>query len=264
MSGHPAERRGREALRALEGGPVSGGDPRVVLRWAVRSFARRRLALVSAFGPGSLVLIDLLAEMGAHVPVIFIDTLHHFPETLAHVERVRARYELDLRVFRAAESRAAFERDHGPRLWERDLERFHHLTKIEPFRHATEGLDAYLTGRRRDQTPVRAGLRVVEGGDRPEGRAPEDGSAPVQGGAPLKINPLASWTREDIWRFIREREIRYNPLHDRGYASIGDEPLTTPVLPHEPERAGRWRGWSRLECGIHTLEITEDTDRREP
>lgn len=208
---------------------------RDVLSWALRSFPEHKLALLSAFGPGSLVLIHMLSELRVRLAVIFLDTLHHFPETLEHVERVRERYDLSLRVYRAAESRTAFEARHGASLWERDLEAFQKLTKVEPFRRAVAGLDAYITGRRRDQAPTRAGLETVEGT------------------APVVINPLVSWTHDEVWRFIRENDVPYNPLHDDGYASIGDAPLTTPVGDDEPERAGRWRGLGRLECGIHLL-----------
>jgi phosphoadenosine phosphosulfate reductase len=191
------------------------------------------LALVSAFGPGSLVLIHKFSELKVRIPVIFIDTLHHFPETLDFVEHVRSRYDLDLRVFRPADRREAFEEMHGPCLWERDLDRYQQLTKVEPFQRAIAGLSAYITGRRRDQSTTRADLDVVEFG------------------TPVRINPLASWTREQVWAFIRAHDIPYNPLHDAGYASIGDAPLTTPIAPNEDERAGRWRGYGRLECGIH-------------
>lgn len=191
------------------------------------------LALVSAFGPGSLVLIHKFSELKVRVPVIFIDTLHHFPETLDLVERVRSRYEIELRVIRPAQSRAAFEALHGQRLWERDLDRYQQLTKVEPFQRATTGLSAYITGRRRDQSMTRADLDVVELGN------------------PIRINPLAQWTREQVWSYIRAHDIPYNPLHDAGYASVGDAPLTTPIATDEHERAGRWRGLDRLECGIH-------------
>lgn len=205
-----------------------------VLSWALRSFPEHKLALISAFGPGSLVLIHLLSERRVQLGVIFIDTLYHFPETLEHVERVRERYGLHLRTYRPAEARAAFEARHGADLWKRDLDAFQRLTKVEPFRRAVAGLDAYITGRRRDQAPTRARLDAIEGE------------------SPVVINPLVDWTREDVWRFIREQDIPYNPLHDDGYASIGDAPLTTPVRPNEPERAGRWRGTGRFECGIHS------------
>jgi phosphoadenosine phosphosulfate reductase len=203
------------------------------LHWAVHRFPRKRLAVVSAFGPGTLAVIHMLSEMRLQVPVVFIDTLHHFPETLDLVERVRIRYNLDLRVFRPAESLHAFEEQHGPRLWERDVERYQQIAKVEPFRRATAGLDAYITGRRRDQAETRDRLAVIESGK------------------PAKINPLAGWSRAEIWRFIHTHDIPYNALHDEGYTSIGDAPLTTPVKAGEHERAGRWRGLGKLECGIH-------------
>lgn len=210
--------------------------PREVLRWAIAAFPEGRLALSAAFGPGSLVLIHVLAKLGVRLPVIFIDTLHHFPETLEHVERVRARCDLDLRVFRPAASRVAFEVMHGPRLWERDLDRYHRLTKVEPFQRAMASFDAYLTGRRRDQAQTRTELPIIERG------------------RPVVINPLAAWPREHVWAFIQAHDIHVNPLHDAGYASVGDAPLTTPINAGEHERAGRWRDLGRIECGIHPLQ----------
>jgi phosphoadenosine phosphosulfate reductase len=205
--------------------------PAEVVRRAAAAY--RPFALVSAFGPASLVLIDLLPEVAPRLPVVFVDTLHHFPETLELVEEVRRRYRLDLRVARPAATREAFEAIHGPRLWERDLDRYQTAAKVEPFRRATAGLAGWVTGRRREQAATRASLPVWEGGP------------------PVRVNPLAAWSAERVWERIHARRIPYNPLHDRGYASVGDLPLTTPVSPGEHERAGRWRGTGRLECGIH-------------
>ncbi|MEX2572595.1 MAG: phosphoadenylyl-sulfate reductase [Gemmatimonadota bacterium] len=203
------------------------------LATAAEAFDDGRLAVLSAFGPGSLVLIHALHELSVRLPVLFIDTLHHFPETLQHVERVRDRYDLDLRVFRACDSRAEFENHHGPRLWERDLDRYHQISKVEPFRRAIADFDGWITGRRREQSDSRADL-------------------PLASGSPqIRVNPLAPWTRADVWRFILARGVPYNPLHDCGYTSIGDQPLTSPAADDEPERAGRWRGSDRSECGIH-------------
>ncbi|MQA90299.1 MAG: phosphoadenylyl-sulfate reductase [Gemmatimonas sp.] len=199
----------------------------------VSSFGPGKLAVISAFGPGSLVVLHALHELGIRLPVLFVDTLHHFPETLQHVERVRDLYNLDLRIFRPYNSISEFEANHGPKLWERDLDGYQQISKVEPFRRATQNLDAWFTGRRREQSDTRAQLQVVEGTDQ------------------LKINPLANWTKSDVWRYILSNSIPYNPLHDQGYASIGDRPLTTPVAAGEPERAGRWRGVERTECGIH-------------
>jgi phosphoadenosine phosphosulfate reductase len=209
-------------------------DAAVVLQRALDTFPHQRIAVVSAFGPGSIVLLHLLERAGVSLPVIFIDTLYHFPETLELAERVRRRFALDLRVFRAAASREEFERLHGPALWETDLERYHELTKVAPFRAAMCGFDACISGRRRDQSAARAALAAREEG------------------TPTRINPLAHWRRSDVWAYIHAYALPYNPLHDRGYGSIGDAPLTTPVQDGEPERAGRWRGSDRQECGIHT------------
>lgn len=216
------------ASRALE-----GASPREVIRWAVDAFAPGRLALVSAFGPGSAVLLHFLADVAPRLPVLFVDTLHHFPETLEHVARVRDLYGLDLRVHRPAADPREFEARFGPRLWERDLEAYQRVAKVEPFQRAVAGLDGWITGRRRDQSASRAELPVVEAGDG------------------IRVNPLAGWTQDDVWGFIRLNDLPYNPLHDLGYASVGDWPLTTPVSPGEHERSGRWRGTGKLECGIH-------------
>jgi len=216
--------------RALDDAPAEE-----IVRWAVESFAPGRLGLVSAFGPGSAVLIHLLKDIAPDLPVVFLDTLHHFPETLEHMERVRDRYGLNLRVFRSAASREEFEAIYGPQLWERDLARYQQVAKVEPFLDATRDFDGWFTGRRRDQASTRTGLPPVEGGEK------------------LRINPLLSWTRGDIWRYIYAHDLPYNPLHDRGYASIGDAPLTTPVNTGEDERAGRWRGSGITECGIHLV-----------
>ena len=218
-----------ETLESLEGASAPE-----ILSWTAERFPEGSIALSSAFGPGSAVLIHMLSEIAPRTPVIFIDTLHHFAETLAHAEMVTERYGLDLRVFRTAPDRSTFEAEHGERLWEKDLERYQLLTKVEAFKVATAPLAGWITGRRRDQSSSRTQLPVVEVMDK------------------IRINPLASWTREGIWEFIRSHDLPYNPLHDQGYASVGDEPLTTPVGDEEHERSGRWRGTDHLECGIHT------------
>jgi phosphoadenosine phosphosulfate reductase len=171
--------------------------------------------------------------------VIFIDTLHHFPETLSFVEHLSVAWALDVHVARTPEvtTRVGFAALHGDRLWERDVARFHHLTKVAPLLAALDQLDAtaWLSGRRRDQAVTRAQLQVAERDSR----------------GLLKVNPLATWTRDKVWAYIRHHQLPYNPLYEQGFASIGDEPLTTPILPGEDERAGRWRGHDRHECGIH-------------
>lgn len=214
---------------------LEGASPEAIVSATLAAFAPNRLAVISAFGPASLVVLYHVSRLAPGLPVIFIDTLHHFPETLEHVERVRRHFDLNLKVYRPAASRDKFEARYGPRLWETDLDLYQRVSKVEPFRRATAHLDGWITGRRREQSDTRATLPVFEVGDR------------------VKVNPLAAWSRGEMWNFILSNGIPYNPLHDQGYASIGDEPLTTPVAPGEPERAGRWRGLDRTECGIHQL-----------
>ena len=214
---------------------LEGAHPGDAIRWAVENVTPGRLIVASSFGPTGMVNLHLLAEIAPEVPVAFVDTLYHFPETLEHAERVKERYGFDVRVYRPADSRKEFEETHGERLWDRDLELFHRLTRVEPMKRALEGVEGWITGRRRDQSDSRADLAHVEVGDR------------------IKINPVASWPAEDVWSFIHDNDVPYNPLHDRGYQSLGDQPLTTPVAEEEHERAGRWRGNERLECGIHSL-----------
>ena len=213
--------------------------PQDILRWAIQTFPTG-LAQTNSFSIP--VTIHMLYEELApprRVPVIFLDTLHHFTETLTTAALARQRYDLDLHVYQAAgaTTRQEFAARYGDQLWQRDIDQFHYLTKVEPLQRALQAVDvqAWVTGRRRDQSATRQTMPILE----PD----SDGR--------LKINPLANWTRKDLWTYVFQHNVIYNPLHDRGYASIGDEPLTTPVQPGEDERAGRWRGSQKTECGIH-------------
>ncbi len=248
--GHPASPRAQEShslpvtsLDCLDldrlNQEFESATPQAILRWAVETIPQG-LVQTSAFS--MLVITHMLYEElrpDPAVPVIFLDTLHHFPETLATVEQATTRYGLDLRAYRAqgVNSRAEFAQRYGEALWESDVSRFHHLTKVEPLQRALGelGVVAWITGRRREQATTRQQMPILERDN--QGR--------------LKINPLANWSRKQLWNYTLQHDVPYNPLHDRGYTSIGDEPLTTPVAPGEHERAGRWRGSSKMECGIH-------------
>jgi phosphoadenosine phosphosulfate reductase len=213
--------------------------PQDILRWAIQTFPQG-LAQTNAFSiPVTIHMLYEELRPERPVPVIFLDTLHHFPETLETVDRAKQRYDLDLHVYRAegASSREAFASRYGQELWHRDVNQFHYLTKVEPLQQALADIevDAWVTGRRRDQSASRKYMPILE--------RDADGR--------IKINPLANWTRKDIWTYVYNNNVIYNPLHDQGYASIGDEPLTTPVQSGEHERAGRWRGSAKTECGIH-------------
>lgn len=216
--------------------------PKSILMWCLEHI-EQGLIQSTAFGAGGMVLMDLLYQdlnPFPPIPVVFLDTLHHFPETLALAEQSRDRYHLDLRIYQPQgfQTRETFAARYGDALWEQDLHQYHQVTKVEPLQRALQelGVTAWITGRRRDQSETRTEMSIFEWDT--QGR--------------LKVNPLAAWTYKDIWRYIVENQVPYNLLYDQGYASIGDQPLTTMVKEGEHERAGRWRGTERLECGIHT------------
>jgi len=197
------------------------------------------LVVASSFGLEDVVVLDIVYdEIGERPPVVFLDTLYHFDETLALVDRFEDEYALDLRVYKPdAGTREEFERRHGERLWERDVERYHELTKLRQIDDALEGRDAWVTGIRRQQAETRADADAVEWDD---------------GHELVKVNPLVDWTRDEVRRYVEENDVPYNPLHDRGYPSVGDEPLTEPVDGTDDDRAGRWSGSDKTECGLHT------------
>lgn len=222
-----------ERSRGLE-----GRHPREILDWAFGHLPE--LVVTTAFQPGGIVLLDLLSELGLRPPVLFVDTLHHFPETLALAETCRERFGLDLRVYRpeGIPDEAAFAARHGQALWERDLDLYQEITKVEPMRRALAetGAQGWVSARRRDQGGDRGELALLE-----------------ISGARVKVNPLAGWTRKEVWGHLLARGLPYNPLHDQGYPSIGDRPLTEKADPSEGERSGRWKGRGKTECGIHSM-----------
>ncbi|MEO1391922.1 MAG: phosphoadenosine phosphosulfate reductase [Cyanobacteria bacterium J06634_5] len=212
-------------------------SPQEILAWCVRHLSH---GLVQSTSFSLLAVTHMLYEELSHpVPVIFLDTLHLFPETLETAAKAKAFYNLDLHTYQAigADSAATFAKRYGDKLWEKDVDRFYALTKVEPLERALKDLqvNAWITGRRRDQSETRKHLPIFERTE--QGR--------------LKINPLANWTRKEVWAYTHAHSVLYNPLHDQGYTSIGDQPLTTPTAAGEDERAGRWRGTQKTECGIH-------------
>ncbi|PMB51762.1 phosphoadenosine phosphosulfate reductase [Fischerella thermalis CCMEE 5201] len=213
--------------------------PSEILAWSVENIPTG-LVQTSAFNVDDMLITDILyRELKHPVPVIFLDTLFHFRESLELVEKAKQVYDLDLKVYKIldVDSREAFAAKYGDELWDKDIAKFHHLTKIEPLQRGLAELNtvAWITGRRRDQAVTRANMPIFE----------------IDGNGRVKINPLANWTREKTWTYVSEHGVIYNPLHDKGYPSIGDEPITTPVGEGEDERAGRWRGFGKTECGIH-------------
>ncbi|MDJ0619963.1 MAG: phosphoadenosine phosphosulfate reductase [Calothrix sp. MO_192.B10] len=213
--------------------------PREVLAWSVENIPTG-LVQTSAFNVDDIVITDILyRELKQQTPVIFLDTLYHFPQTLELVSKIVKVYNLNLKVYKTPDinSREEFAAKYGEALWDQDIAQFHQITKIEPLQRGLQELNtvAWITGRRRDQAVTRANMPIFELDN--QGR--------------MKINPIATWTRKETWAYVAEYGVIYNPLHDQGYPSIGDEPITTKVTTGEDERAGRWRGSQKTECGIH-------------
>jgi phosphoadenosine phosphosulfate reductase len=205
-------------------------DASEVLELMVERF-HPRLTLACSFQKESAVILDLLLRIAPDARVFTLDTHVLFDETYETWRRVEERYGIDVEVFQGPSlgRQAAV---HGDRLWERDPDRCCDLRKVRPLERALAGVDAWISGVRRDQSPSRAETAKVAWDERHER---------------WKANPLADWTEKDVWRYIAEHDLPYNPLHDRGYASIGCTHCTKPGN----GRDGRWTGSAKSECGLH-------------
>lgn len=214
-----------------------------VLRRALEALGPERVALSASFGPEDIVILDLLTEIVQRPRVFTLDTGRLPEETYALIERVRERFEIDVEVFAPdAEQVETMVAERGPNLFYRSLDDRHRccdVRKVLPLRRALATVDGWITGLRRDQTGTRA-------------RTPKIG-LDLEHGLIWKVAPLADWTEAQVWTHIRERDLPYNALHDRGYPSIGCAPCTRAIEPGEDPRAGRW-WWESdgpRECGLH-------------
>jgi phosphoadenosine phosphosulfate reductase len=206
-----------------------------VLRWALCEFGSE-VALATGFGAEGCVLIRMISEIDSNARIFYLDTDLLFPETYALIRELEMRYGVRFEKRAPRLSLATQAISYGERLWEREPETCCRLRKVEPLREILFGLRAWITAIRRDQTPARADARVVE----------RDRKFDL-----IKINPLAGWSSRDVWRYIKRNDVPYNPLYDQGYRSIGCQPCTTLVQIGEEDRAGRWRGIAKTECGLH-------------
>ena len=212
------------ALRLPDVEAMSAED---VLAWAAEQFGDR-LCLTCSWQRQSSVLLHMIDELGLDVPVVELDTLVLFPETYETRDRLVERYGVELRSFRPVAP--------PDRLWETDADRCCHIRKVEPLERALAGYDAWITGIRREQSPTRSNAQKIEWSERY---------------GVWKVQPLVDWDAKRVQAYIHVNEIPSNPLHDVGYPSIGCVPCTRPVRAGEDERAGRWTGSDKLECGIH-------------
>jgi phosphoadenosine phosphosulfate reductase len=212
--------------------------PPAVLRWAVDRF-QSRLTMATAFGAEGCCLIHMLADIGKPIRIFNLDTGYQFAETLELRERIKERYGIEVEFIRPELSVAEYEAEHGGPLYRHRPDQCCHDRKVLPLKRAVVGYDAWVSAIRGDQTAHRAKADLVQW----------DAKFSL-----VKVNPLLSWKKKDVWDFVRLHDVPYNPLHDQGYPSIGCWPCTRPVAEGEDERSGRWSGSSKKECGLHVIE----------
>ena len=217
---------------------LAGASPFEILQWAVREY-HPRLTMATAFGAEGCCILHMLAEIEPAVRVFNLDTGYQFPETLALRERIRDRYGITVELIRPDTTVAEYEAEHGGPLYAHRPDQCCHDRKLLPLRRAVVGYDAWISAIRRDQTGDRAAASIVQW----------DAKFGL-----VKVNPLLGWTRKDVWTFVVQHDVPYNPLHDQGYPSIGCWPCTRPVKEGDDERAGRWAGTVKKECGLHVIE----------
>ncbi|MBI3953666.1 MAG: phosphoadenylyl-sulfate reductase [Chloroflexi bacterium] len=217
-----------------------------VLAWALERF-HPRFALSSSFGAEDVAVIDMLWRLNPKARVVTLDTLRLPKETYEVIERIQDKYGIQVEVYRPQpQAVAEMVSQHGLNLMYESIDKRKlccHIRKVEPLERALVGLDAWAAGLRRQQASTRTDVKKIE----------LDPARPDK----IKINPIADWTWEQVWAYIREHQVPYNALHDKNYPSIGCDPCTRPVRPGEDPRAGRW--WWELdptqkECGLHVAE----------
>jgi phosphoadenosine phosphosulfate reductase len=217
---------------------AEGWSPQRVLAWSFETFGDK-VAISSAFGAEGMVLIDMASRLRRDFRLFTVDTGFLFSETYRLIETIEEKYEIKIEKVSPLLSPAQQEHVHGPALWRRDADLCCTVRKIEPLRRKLGELEAWITSIRRDQTRFRGNARKVEW----------DSKFGL-----VKVNPIADWSTKQVWNYLIENGVPYNPLHDRNYPSIGCTHCTRAVQPGEDARAGRWPGTAKTECGLHLIE----------
>jgi phosphoadenosine phosphosulfate reductase len=213
-------------------------SPELVLHWALETFGNTT-AISSAFGAEGMVVIHIAHRLRKKFRIFTLDTEFLFPETYNLIDQIEQRYGVTVEKVYSLTSMEEQERVHGAELWKRDPDQCCNLRKVEPLRRKLSDLNAWITSIRRDQTADRADAGKIEWDEK---------------FGLVKINPIADWSSKQVCQYIHEHDIPYNPLHDRGYPSIGCTHCTRAIRPGEDIRAGRWAGFSKTECGLHIIQ----------
>jgi len=210
--------------------------PEQVLSWAFTTYGDD-VAIATGLGVEGMALLDIASRVNPDLKVFTGDTEFLFSETYDLMDRVEERYGIKIERLYSELTPEEQERLYGKALWARDPDECCSLRKVEPLRRKLATLDAWVTGVRRDQTLERQSIRKIDW----------DYKFNL-----VKISPLANWTRQMIWSYVVKHDVPYNPLHDQNYPSIGCTHCTRAVQPGEDPRAGRWSGFRKTECGLHT------------
>lgn len=213
-----------------------------ILQWAWERFGPRA-SIGTSFQGAGLVMLHLARQRQLNFPVFTLDTGLLFPQTLELKKRLEDFFGIPIEGLQPDLTVAEQADVHGPELWKSSPDLCCTMRKVLPLRDKLSDLDCWVTGLRRQQSETRADIGIVEVYvfDEQSGREI------------VKLNPMAAWSREAVWKHLKEHQIPYNPLHDQGYRSIGCQPCTTQSGQGENERAGRWTGFDKVECGIHTF-----------
>ena len=216
-------------------------DPRDILQFFLEKYAGR-IAFSSSMGAEDQVITHMISEINMDIRIFTLDTGRLFPETYDLIDMTNKRYGINIEIFFPdADKVEKMVRSHGINLFYESVENRKlccHIRKIEPLKKALHGMEAWMNGRRREQSITRNHLSVVEW----------DTAHEI-----IKVNPLLNWDTDKVWKYIHKYKIPYNPLHDKGYPSIGCFPCTRAIQPGEDLRAGRW-WWENpemKECGLH-------------
>lgn len=211
-------------------------SPQQILRWGATLFGPD-LVLGTGFGPSGVVLMHMVQQLGLEIEIFYLQTDLFFNETLTVRDQLKSRLGISFTEVHSGLSLGQQERQFGPRLWQRSPNLCCHLRKVAPLRNYLTDKRAWVTGIRHDQSAGRAHVPILSW----------DAQNQV-----IKLAPLANWDKKKVWKYIMGHQLPYNELHDFGYPSIGCWPCTTAVSPQATnERAGRWAGLAKTECGIH-------------
>lgn len=224
----------KEALIAQASVDLEQETPEAIIRWAIERFPN--ITFACSFGAEDVVLVDMIQKISPKTDIFYLDTDFHFKETYETRDELARQYGLTFVQVKPLITPEEQAEKHGEALWKSDPTACCNIRKVEPLTRILGNYDAWITGIRRDQAPTRANAKKIE--------------YDTKFGL-VKFNPIAHWTTEDVWNYIRANNVYYNPLHDRNYPSIGCEYCTRQVKEGEDPRAGRWAGFEKTECGLH-------------